>query len=31
MDKLRTKQIYEYLKQREMCSFAELIPTLPLP
>lgn len=25
MDKLRTKQIYEYLKQREMCSFAELM------
>ena len=25
MDKFRTKQIYEYLKQREMCSFAELM------
>lgn len=25
MDKLRTKQIYEYLRQRETCSFAELM------
>ena len=25
MDKLRTKQIYEYLKQHETCSFAELM------
>jgi len=25
MDKLRTKQIYEYLKQKQMCSFAELM------
>lgn len=25
MDKLRTKQIYEYLKQHQTCSFAELM------
>lgn len=25
MNKLRTKQIYEYLKQHQMCSFAELM------
>ena len=25
MDNLRTKQIYEYLKRRQMCSFAELM------
>jgi len=25
MDKLRTKQIYEFLKKKQMCSFAELM------